>query len=234
VAGTSAPRPARGRARDKLGGVLRGALFDLDGTLVHTHIDFGAMKGAVLAIVAEAGVETEPLRGSDSLAIVREVYARLGADEAPRFIARCEAAMVACELAALSGAEEAFDAAAFLGWLRARGVRVGIVTRNSRAAVGILLRRIPLPHDVLLTRDDVPRTKPDPLHLHMALERLGVEHADAIMVGDHHMDIVAGRAAGVRSWAIAHGKLDERAFADCPPHGFLRSFAELRALVPEL
>jgi phosphoglycolate phosphatase len=213
--------------------MLRAALFDLDGTLVHTHIDFGAMKGAVLAIVAEAGVETGPLRDRDSLAIVREVRQRLGA-EAPRFVAKCEAAMVACELAALSGAEEAFDAASLLGWLRARDVKIGIVTRNSRPAVDLLLQRIPLPYDVLLTRHDVPRVKPDPIHLRLALERLGVEPAEAIMVGDHHLDIVAGRAAGMRSAAIAHGNLDEKSFADCPPNWFLRSFAELRALVPEL
>jgi phosphoglycolate phosphatase len=213
--------------------MLRAALFDLDGTLVHTHIDFGAMKGAVLAIVAEAGVETAPLRDRDSLAIVREVRERLGS-EALRFVAKCEAAMVACELAALSGAEEAYDAASFLAWLRGRDVRVGIVTRNSGAAVRLLLKRIPLPHDVLLTRDDVPRTKPDPIHLQLALERLGVERGEAIMVGDHHMDIVAGRAAGVRSAAIAHGNIDEKSFADCPPDWFVRSFAELRALVPEL
>lgn len=214
--------------------MLRAALFDLDGTLVHTHIDFGAMKGAVLAIVAEAGVETAPLRDRDSLAIVRDVRERLGVAEATRFVAKCEGAMVACELAALSGAEEVYDAASFLAWLRARGVRVGIVTRNSRAAVGLLLQRIPLPHDLLLTRHDVPRTKPDPLHLQLALEQLGVERGEAIMVGDHPMDIVAGRAAKMRSIAIAHGKLDEKAFADCPPDHFVRSFAELRSLVPEL
>jgi phosphoglycolate phosphatase len=213
--------------------VLRAALFDLDGTLVHTHIDFSAMKGAVLAIAAEAGVDTEELRDRDSLAIVRDVRGRLGA-EAPRFVAKCEAAMVACELAALGGAEEAYDAGAFLAWLRARQVRIGIVTRNSGAAVGMLLRRIRLPHDVLLTRDDVPRTKPDPVHLQMALERLGADRAEAVMVGDHHMDIVAGRAAGVRSIAIAHGKLDETSFASCPPDSFVRSFAELRAVVAEL
>lgn len=213
--------------------MLRAALFDLDGTLVHTHIDFGAMKGAVLAIVEEAGVETGPLRDRDSLAIVRDVRQRLG-DAEPRFIAKCEAAMVACELAALSGAEEARDATAFLAWLRARDVRIAIVTRNSRVAVNMLLQRIPLPYDVVLTRDDVPRTKPDPLHLEVALERLGVERAEAIMVGDHHMDIVAGRAAGIRSLAMVHGKLDQKAFADSPPDHFLRSFAELQALVPEL
>lgn len=213
--------------------MLRAALFDLDGTLVHTHIDFGAMKGAILAIATEAGIETEPLRSRDSLAIVRDVRDRLGA-EAPRFAARCEAAMVACELAALEGAEEAYDAGRLLAALRARGIRIGIVTRNSRVAVEMLLQRIPLSHDVLLTRDDVPRTKPDPLHLQMALERLGADAAEAIMVGDHPMDIVAGRAAGMRAIAIAHGKLDERTFDACPPYCFLRSFAELRALIGEL
>ncbi len=214
--------------------MLSAALFDLDGTLVHAHIDFGAMKGAILAIVAEAGVETAPLRDRDSLAIVREVRRRIGPSEEARFVAKCEAAMVACELAALSGAEAAYDAIAFLQWLRGRGTRVGIVTRNSRIAVGMLLDRIPLPYDVVLTRDDVPRTKPDPIHLQMALERLGARREEAIMVGDHHMDVVAGRAAGIRSMAIGHGRLDEGSFADCPPDAFLRSFADLRALVPGL
>jgi phosphoglycolate phosphatase len=213
--------------------VLRAALFDLDGTLVHTTIDFAAMKGAVLAIVAEAGVDAAPLRDRDALSIVREVQPRLGA-EAPRFVAKCEAAIVACELASLRGAEAAEGAAALLEWLRGKDIRVGIVTRNSRVAVDMLLKRIPLPHDVLLTRHDVPRTKPDPIHLQIALERLGVERAQAIMVGDHPMDIVAGRAAGIRSLAIAHGLLDDAAFAEAPPDRFLRSFAELQRIVPEL
>ncbi len=64
------------------------------------------MKGAVLAIVAEAGVDAAPLRALDSLAIVRDVRQRLGSEER-RFVAKCEAAMIACELAALAGAEEA-------------------------------------------------------------------------------------------------------------------------------
>ncbi len=99
----------------------------------------------------------------------------------------------------------------------------------------MLLKRIPIPHDVLLTRDDVPRAKPDPIHLQIALERLGVERAESIMVGDHAMDIAAGRAAGVRSLAITHGaSAAEAAFAEHPPDRFLRSFAELKALVPEL
>jgi phosphoglycolate phosphatase len=213
--------------------VLRAALFDLDGTLVHTHIDFGAMRGAVLAIAAEAGLVPESPRSRDLLDMVREFRDQLGA-EAPRFVARCEAAMVACELAALAGAEEAYDAVRFLTSLRGEGIRVGIVTRNSRVAVDMLLQRIRLPHDVMLTRDDVPRTKPDPLHLEIALARLGVGAADAIMVGDHPMDIVAGRAAGIRTMAIAPLERNESAFVDCPPSYFLRSFAELRALLGEL
>ncbi len=138
--------------------------------------------------------------------------------------------MVACELASLRNAEEARGAASFLAWLRANDVRVGIVTRNSRAAVAMLLSHVPLPHDVLLTRNDVPRPKPDPHHLHLALERHGVACADAVLVGDLHMDIVAGRAAGVRAVAIAHAKLDEAAFARCPPERFVRSFDDLKAL----
>jgi phosphoglycolate phosphatase len=214
--------------------VLRAALFDLDGTLVLTSIDFGAMKGAILAIVAEAGLDPARFKGRDALSIVRDVSLGLGAAEAPRFLARCEAAMVVCELTALRQAVPAKGVESFLAWLRARGVKVGIVTRNSRVAVERLLAQIPLPHDVLLTRSDVPFPKPDPSHLTAALDRLGVAPGEAIMIGDHVLDIVGGRAAGMRAIAIAHGAFYEDSFASCPPDQVLRSFDELRALLPEL
>ena len=54
------------------------------------------------------------------------------------------------------------------------------------------------------------------------------------MVGDHVLDMVGGRAAGMRVIAMAHGAFDEEAFASCPPDRVLRSFEELQALVPEL
>ena len=57
-------------------------------------------------------------------------------------------------------------------------------------------------YDVLLTRDDVEKVKPDPQHLLDALSMLDSEPEKALMVGDHMMDILAGKRAGTRTAAV--------------------------------
>lgn len=208
---------------------IRAVLFDLDGTLVHTRIDFPGMKERVLAEVRRAGLDPEAYRARDILAILAEAGPRL-AD--PRdFLERAEEALVEIEMAACEGAEEAEGAAETLAWLRDRDVRVGIVTRNSPRAVARVLRDIPLPHDVLLTRADTPRVKPDPIHLLLALERLDAPPARSLMVGDHVMDVLGGKAAGTRTLGLLTPERPPDFFAQASPDGVIRSLRELRAWI---
>lgn len=107
-----------------------------------------------------------------------------------------------------------------------RGVAVGIVTRNCRRVATSLLEQFDLPHAALLTRDDVRRTKPHPEHLHSALSQLGAVPEQAMMVGDHWMDIQAGKAAGC---ALTVGVLGRRCanwFAPCLPDYIVRDLSE--------
>jgi phosphoglycolate phosphatase len=94
---------------------------------------------------------------------------------------------------------------------------VGIVTRNCRLAVEQILARTPLWHDVLLTRDDVPHVKPDPRHLQTALDRLGVAGVQAVMCGDHPMDVLAGKRVGARTVGVLQAGVDASYFAEVPP-----------------
>lgn len=205
---------------------IRAALFDLDGTLVHTPIDFGAMKREVLEEVRLAGLDPEPLRRLDVLAIIARAEAAL--KESASFRHRAEEVLVRIELTACREAAEAEGAAETLRWLLQRGVRVGIVTRNCAPAVRAVLERIPFPHDVLLTRGDTPRVKPDPLHLRMALERLRVPPAAAVMVGDHTMDVLGGRAAGTRTVGVLLPERPPDYFHEAAPDLVIRKLPELR------
>src|SRR2546423_1689994 len=89
-------------------------LFDLDGTLVHTRIDFPGMKRAVLDLVAAAGLDPEEYRSLDSLAVLDAAAARLR--DAAAFRERAEEALVRIELAACEDAREAEGAAETLRW----------------------------------------------------------------------------------------------------------------------
>jgi phosphoglycolate phosphatase len=207
---------------------LNAVLFDLDGTLIETHIDFPAMTAAMQELarahfvpasvtdgkdilgMVDAAAEAIQERGGDGLALRRTAFAALEAME----IAGCAHPNL------LPGTHE------LLSGLVNRGLKVGIVTRNCRAVSVRLLARFALPHHLLLTRDDVPKTKPNPEHLWEALECLGEPPGHAAMVGDHWMDIQAGVRAGCAATLGILGRNDAAWFASCPPSALARDLRE--------
>jgi phosphoglycolate phosphatase len=214
--------------------MLRAALFDLDGTLVLTNIDFAAMKRDVLAVAREHGVDLAHLAHRDSLFLVGEAKGRAG-DAGAELEARAFASVEVHERASLPRARVAVGAPELLAWLRSRGVKVAIVTRNGGNVARELVERFGLVADVLLTRDEVAHVKPDPRHLHDALARLSCEPAVAVMVGDHAMDIAAGRAAGVaRAIGVAHDDAGIAPLAAAAPDALVRSLVELRDVLSTL
>src|SRR4051812_24785686 len=93
--------------------------------------------------------------------------------------------------------------------LRGEGRRLGIVTSKRRATLELAFATIPLAHlfDVIVGSDDVERSKPDPLPLLHALERLDARPDDVVYVGDAPVDVEAARAAGIHSVAVTWGGL---------------------------
>ncbi|MBI3486000.1 HAD-IA family hydrolase [Candidatus Daviesbacteria bacterium] len=59
--------------------------------------------------------------------------------------------------------------------------------------------------EVVISADDVKNPKPHPEPLLLALKKLNVEVKDALMVGDTHIDILAGKAAKVKTAAVTYG-----------------------------
>ncbi len=211
---------------------LRAVLFDLDGTLIETHIDFPAMTAAmqelarahfvlesvtegkdILGLVDAAAADAGS-RGGDGAALRRTAFAELEAME----IAGCSHPLL------LPGTRE------LLSELVRRGVKVGIVTRNCRAVSVRLLARFALPHHLLLSRDDVPKAKPNPEHLWNALDYLGETPEHAAMVGDHWMDIQAGVRAGCAATLGVLGRNGPDWFAPCPPSALAKDLREAAPL----
>lgn len=214
------------------------ALFDLDGTLIRTELDFGEMCHAMRVLAGKYGVAVDPaLR--DILAIVEEARAAVAArgDAAQATALRKEAFAVLEEIEARQCRNRAVIAGAqtLLHLLREQSVRIGIVTRNSRRVSEDLVRWGKLPHDALVTRDDVERAKPHPDHLIYTLGLLGITpHASgsvlAVMIGDHWMDVQAGQAAGVRTVGILLGR-DEAFYAAAKPDLLVNELGDLLVFV---
>ena len=162
---------------------LRAVLFDFDGTLtIPGALDFAAIK-------REVGCPPKEL----VLEWIEALPAGSPRDDALAALERFELAGAATS-APNEGAEALVDD------LHAFGLKVGVLTRNGRAAVERALagfaRLTTGGFDVVLTRDDRVRPKPAPDGVVHAAGLMGVLPAETLVVGDYLLDMLAGRAAG--------------------------------------
>jgi pyrophosphatase PpaX len=120
--------------------------------------------------------------------------------------------------------------------LRARGLPVGVVTSKGREMTGRTLDCSGLTDllDVLVTADDVRNGKPHPEPVLRALSELGLTDRpeETLFVGDSPHDLVAGRAAGVRTAAVSWGPFARTDLEAVAPDYWITEWAELTALRP--
>lgn len=202
-------------------------LFDFDGTLVEIDIDFVEMRREVIALGLEYGVSSEPeLYVLESLEDIFSKLIQQDGDQAEQFRRRAKKLIVDMELKAAAGARVIPGADEALEELKHRGNSIGIVTRNCRPAVMKSLEIADFAHDTLLTRDDVERVKPDPQHLLDALDLLDSKPEKSLMVGDHPMDVLAGKRAGMKTAAVLTSR-SEADFDEVSPDLILAGVIEL-------
>lgn len=209
-------------------------LFDFDGTLSRLTIDFTRLRRKVAAL-AEAflGEEPEPsdLPVLEWIGVIAQEIALMDEDLGKQFHTRGRLIIQATELDAARDAELFPETRPLLAGLRAAGVRTGILTRNSTAAVKAVFPDVTACCDAFLAREDTPNVKPHPDHALLLLERLGVAPELALLVGDHPLDIETARRAGMAAAAVVSGHSERQTLAQAGPD-FIAS--DCRALVAEL
>ncbi len=204
-------------------------LFDLDGTLVKTHIDFARMRDEIRKLAESHGVRPEILDGKDILEMV-EASAEVLTNSGTGFRQRAFSLLEQIEVEGCANPTEIDGATELLSFLTRAEIKTGVVTRNCRAVSVPLLEKFDLRYDVLLTRDDVSRTKPDPDHLHAAMKILSVSPHNTVMIGDHFLDIRAGVNAGCVATVGVLGDREPRWLDPAPPTSIVRDLREARPL----
>ena len=177
-------------------------IFDFDGTLAVPALDFAVMRReAIRAMENHVTVPDRPDLPT------MELLALIGTGTAAAKAARA-AALEAVRNVEIEAAKQSSlfpFVRPMLARLRELGLGMAIVTRNCPEAVAAVFPDA-AEHGPVLTRDDVPRVKPDPGHLIAALQRLNVPADNALMIGDHVMDIEVGKRAATLTAAVASGE----------------------------
>ena len=205
-------------------------LFDFDGTLSRLTIDFTRLRRKITALAEPfLGEEPEPselpvLEWLDELAAeIRE----FDEDLSREFHTRGRLVIQATELDAAREAELFPYTRPLLAGLRQAGVKTGILTRNSTAAVKIVFPDVTACCDAFMAREDAARVKPHPDHARALLQRLGVAPGAALLVGDHPLDMETARRAGLFSAAVVSGHASREALAAAKPDYLAQDCPEL-------
>jgi len=217
--------------------VIKAVILDFDGTLAELNLDFSAMKEKILNLIEEYGIARDSLREGYILEIIDEVTSVLLKKDRPLaelFAEKAQKMLREKELEAASESRLLPGVEFMLRNLRSAGVKVGIITRNCDGAVRRICAHIESLCDAFLSRDSVERVKPDPHHLATLLDRLGVTVEGTIMVGDHPMDILAGKRVGMRTVGVLTGRTTRDQFLETGADYILESASQLPGLIERL
>lgn len=173
---------------------IQAVLFDFDGTLIRTPLDFSRIRQDLNENIGEIDPNTFVLEYIESLERTDPVKA----ERARKILDKHEEH--ATQQSVLKPyAKELFD------YLGQKNIKKAVVTRNSRTCVELVMDMHQLSVDAIVARD-FPFRKPRPEPLEHACTELGVDKYHSIMVGDYGIDIEAGNRAGIRTVLI----LDEK------------------------
>ena len=189
---------------------ILGVAFDLDGTLVLSHHDFGRIRAEVIRVAERPGVTPGQLSVREPVhRIVEGAREALRAGKMPdgelwRFEAEYQKAIDAIEMEALPRTVSRPGAEALLRGLKDRGFRLGVLTRSSETfARAALLRTHLSPYFAYLrSRSSPGPAKPSPEALLTLLHEMGVPVERALFVGDHLLDAECATAARVRFYGV--------------------------------
>ncbi len=173
------------------------AIFDLDGTLVDSRRDLADAGNA-----ARAALSLPPIQVADIVPMIGDGAGKLierltpGCDQAARHRAmEAFRADYATRLTAHTTPYPGINE--MLAGLRRRGWLIAVATNKPAVFARPLLDQLGLQVDGL--RGGEGAKKPDPAMLHELMQELAVAPAATWMIGDHHTDLQAAAAAGIRA-----------------------------------
>ncbi|MFT3772952.1 MAG: HAD family hydrolase [Minicystis sp.] len=208
------------------------ALIDVDGTLIDDNLlHVLAWSRAFRRIGRE--IETSAILHAIGMGGDRLVPAILGeVDDATAERARGFHAEEYLEKDLISHSEPLPGAADLLVSLRARGVRTALASSAKKEELDRYRKLLGGAEvDAVVTKEDVPTTKPAPHIFAVGLSRLG-HPARAVVIGDTVYDIMAARELGLPCLCVLTGGIERKVLEEAGAAAIYESAAAIVADLP--
>jgi phosphoglycolate phosphatase len=195
--------------------MIKGVIFDFDGTLTELTLDFGRLRTEV-GKVASKYVSKERIKAYEGhfvIEMIRGLEKEIGR-EAEDFTKEAFARLRDLELEASRGKGLYPYTREVLQRLKERGIKIGILTRTHIDVLTHVFPEIREYVPVIVTRHEVERVKPHPDHAAAVLRLLDLRPDEAILVGDHPTDILGGKNIGMKTAGVLAGRTTREEFAE--------------------
>jgi len=200
------------------------------------NIDFSLMKKRIFDLVRSYGIREEAIQEKYLLEIIDEVYQILwekNPSSAEAFYQESHHILHEVEMKAAEEGKLIPGTEATLKSLREKGIKVGIITRNCEDAVRKVFPDINDFCDAFVSRNSVKKVKPHPDHLTYAMESLKTSGEESMMVGDHIIDIQAGKRVGMKTIGVLTGRIKKEEFEKAGANYILREASEIFGLLEQ-
>ena len=205
-------------------------LFDFDGTLA-PNLDLADMRRQVVAIAAATQTPDTVYADLYIVEIITATSTWMRGQnqhkQADEFEAASNQRIIDIEIAAAKTTNLFPQARSKLTALREQNIKLGIVTRNCRAAVLQMFPDLNNYIDALHARDDTVHLKPDVRHLQANLDAINCSAQHSAMVGDGALDMQAGKDLNMYCIGVLSGSNDAQALLNAGANEVLQDYRKI-------
>ena len=213
--------------------LIRGIIFDFDGTLIDSYEAIAESLNHVRAFFSLPAFPTEEVRPMVGHGLEHLIATAIGperVDEGVRLFRQSYAGICEHKTTVLPQVKETLDT------LDRRGYQMAIASNKPSYFARDILRALEFDHlfAEVLGPNDVERPKPDPEMLEIIIMRIGLSPEEVVYVGDMPLDVEVGRRAGVAVYAVHTGSASREDLLQARPDRLLHRFSDLTTFLPSL
>ena len=213
--------------------LIRGIIFDFDGTLIDSYEAIAESLNhvrATFALPAFALEQVRPMVGHGLEHLIAEAVGPERVEEGVRLFRQSYAQICERKTSILPQVKQTLDA------LDGRGYQMAIASNKPSYFARDILKALEMDHLFVevLGPNDVERPKPDPEMLETIIMRIGLSPEETVYVGDMPLDVEVGRRAGIAVYAVPTGSATRDDLLQARPDRLLHRFGDLLAILPSV